>query len=201
MRTVERLLEITAVYRAWQAPFAGRKFAPIYRYNDLRSVRSVLDVGCGPGTNTHHFADVGRYLGLDFNPAYIDYARRRHRRDFRVVDVRAEFPEARAGFDFILLNSLLHHIDLASTREILARLAGLLTEDGHVHILELTMPPQAGVSRALARLDRGKHARPLEEWKELFAEAFEPVLTEPYPLGLPGLPLWEMVYFKGRRRT
>lgn len=201
MSAVERLLEVTAVYRAWQAPFAEKKFAPIHRHNDLRSVRSVLDVGCGPGTNTHHFADVRGYLGLDFNSAYIDHARGRHRRDFRVADVRAEFPEAARGFDFILLNSLLHHLDLASTREILARLAGLLTEDGHVHILELTMPPHPGVSRALARLDRGKYARPLEEWKELFADAFDPVLTEPYPLGLRGLTLWEMVYFKGRRRT
>jgi hypothetical protein len=34
----------------------------------------------------------------------------------------------------------------------------------------------------------------------MFAESFEPVVFEPYPLGLAGVTLWNMVYFKGRRR-
>ena len=69
------LLEQTLVYRAWQAPFVEQKLTPIFEHNDLSRVRRVLDVGCGPGTNTAHFANAD-YLGVDINERYIRYARR-----------------------------------------------------------------------------------------------------------------------------
>ncbi len=48
--------------------------------------------------------------------------------------------------------------------------------------------------------DRGEYPRPLEEWREHFTSAFEPVVFEPYPLGAAGMTLWNMIYFKGRAR-
>ena len=82
MKLHARVMENTLAYRLWQAPFAEQKLAPLFAHNDLRAVRRVLDVGCGPGTNTPHFADAD-YLGIDFNAAYIDSARRRHGRRAR----------------------------------------------------------------------------------------------------------------------
>lgn len=195
-----RLLEHSVVYRAWQAPFAARKFAPVRRHNDIRAVRRVLDVGCGPGTNSLYFGH-SEYLGIDINPDYIAAARNRYQRDYIVADVTSYTVDADRRFDFILLNSLLHHIGTADVRRILAHLATLLTEDGHVHILDLVLPHHASVGRLLARWDRGDYARPLEAWQALFTEPFEPVVMEPYALGLPGVALWNMVYFKGRRRS
>ncbi|MFN9035255.1 MAG: hypothetical protein ACK5YO_03100, partial [Planctomyces sp.] len=55
LHVVYDLLSLPAVYRMWQAPFVDAKFDPILRHNDLRSVRRVLDAGCGPGTNAHLF--------------------------------------------------------------------------------------------------------------------------------------------------
>jgi hypothetical protein len=46
------------VYRAWQAPFAGQKFVPVLAHNKMQGVRRMLDVACGPGTNTKFFADA-----------------------------------------------------------------------------------------------------------------------------------------------
>jgi SAM-dependent methyltransferase len=194
-----RLMENALVYRAWQAPFAERKLLPLFVHNDVTRARRVLDVGCGPGTNTHHFAHA-EYLGIDFNPAYIESARRRHGRDFIVADVTTYQMAAARPFDFILVNSLFHHIDDGSAARILAHLATLLTDDGHVHILDLVLPEQPSVARLLARADRGDYPRPLEEWRTLFTANFEPVVFEPYPLGAVGLTLWSMVYFKGRAR-
>jgi SAM-dependent methyltransferase len=199
MSVIHRLFEYTAVYRAWQAPFAERKFAPVRRHNDLSRVRRVLDVGCGPGTNTHWFA-ANDYLGIDINPDYIADAQRRTGRDFIVADVTTYVVDPSERYDFIFLNSLLHHIDTASVRRLLAHLATLLTDDGHVHILDLILPPQPSIGRVLALADRGDHPRPLAEWQEIFAQPFEPTLVEPYPLGGLGLTLWNMLYFKGRRR-
>jgi SAM-dependent methyltransferase len=194
-----RLMENTLAYRAWQAPFADRKLAPLFVHNDVARARRVLDVGCGPGTNTHHFGGSD-YLGIDFNPAYVESARRRHGREFVVADVtKYEVPPDRS-FDLILANSLFHHIDTASTQRILAHLSTLLSRDGHVHIFDLVLPSRPSIALAVARADRGDYPRPLDEWRDLFTTAFEPVVFEPYPLGAAGVTLWNMIYFKGRVR-
>ena len=199
MKSYARLMENTLAYRVWQAPFAERKLAPLYVHNDVAGARRVLDVGCGPGTNTAHFARA-EYLGVDFNPAYIESARRRHGREFVVADVTKYESAPDQRFDLILANSFFHHIDTASARRILAHLATLLSDDGHVHVFDLVLPEGRSVSRFLARADRGEYPRPLDEWRELFTGAFEPVVFEPYPLGAAGMTLWNMIYFKGRVR-
>ncbi len=199
MTLAARLLDHTCVYRLWQAPFAEQKLAPIFAHNDLRSVRRVLDVGCGPGTNTHHFAHAD-YLGIDYNPRYVESARRRHRRTFVVADVTTYNVPPSERFDFILANSFLHHVDTLGVERILAQLADLVSEDGHVHILELVLPDHASIARLLAHWDRGDFPRPLAEWRRLFSANFEPVVFEPYALTALGAPLWRMVYFKGRAR-
>ena len=199
MKSYAKLMENTLAYRVWQAPFQEQKLAPLYAHNDVARARRVLDVGCGPGTNTAHFAHAD-YLGIDFNPAYIDDARKRHGREFVVADVTKYQVAPDQRFDLILANSLFHHIDTASTRRILAHLATLLSDDGHVHVFDLVLPDGPSISRFLARADRGEFPRPLEEWRELFTAAFEPVVFEPYPLGAAGMTLWNMIYFKGRAR-
>jgi SAM-dependent methyltransferase len=200
VKALASVMDRVTAYRLWQAPFAERKLEPVLRHNDVAAMRRVLDVGCGPGTNARHFLRAD-YLGVDMNPDYIAYARRRFGDRFEVEDVTRMGTPPGGGFDAILVNSLLHHIDDANSRRILAHLAGLLTADGHVHILDLVMPDDSSLARWIARSDRGDHPRPLAAWREMFASAFEPVLFEPYPLGLAGVTLWNMVYFKGRRRS
>jgi|SRR5215469_14349825 len=193
------ILEHSLVYRAWQTPFAGQKFAPILAHNSLHHVHRVLDVACGPGTNTRHFAEA-EYLGIDFNKQYIQDARRRHGRSFLVTDVRDYVAAREDRFDFILVNSFLHHLDTEDVLAVLTHLKSLLTEDGHIHILELVLPDNACIARFLARWDRGKFARSLEEWHGIFEEFFQPVIFEHYRLTSIGATLWNMVYFKGKAR-
>ncbi len=199
MRLGANPMEHPLVYLALQAPFADKKLAPLLAHGELAGVQRVLDLGCGPGTNTHHF-DGADYLGVDISERSINYARRRHQRDFLVADITKGF-EVEKGFDFILVNSLLHHIDTAATRRILSHLGTLLSDEGHVHILELVSPAAPSIPRLLARWDRGDFPRPPAEWQELFEEHFEPVIFECYPLGALGVTLWHMVYFKGRARA
>jgi SAM-dependent methyltransferase len=199
MRLLNRIMENTAVYSLWQAPFAEKKFAPILAHNDLLQVRRALDVGCGPGTNAPHFAHT-RYLGIDHNLRYLQHARRRFGRDFLVADIRHPSLAPSARFDFILVNSFLHHIDEPATHGILGQVDELLAEDGHVHILELVLPAKPSAARLLARLDRGEFPRPLEIWRKIFEERFEPVVFEAYPVTGFSATLWEMIYFKGRRK-
>ena len=159
MNLVARALEHPLVYRAWQAPFEAAKLRPVFRHNDLSRVSRVLDVGCGPGTNAREFRHA-EYLGVDINPRYVAEARRRYGREFVVGDVTAWRPPTGARFDFILVNSLLHHLDDANVRRTLATLRDGLSEGGHLHLLELVLPAEPGDGKA-ARARRPGALQPL----------------------------------------
>jgi SAM-dependent methyltransferase len=200
MSALESFLAKPISYRLWQAPFAEAKFAPIRRHNDLTTVRKVLDVGCGPGTNTAHFEGVD-YLGIDINERYVAYARSQFGRAFLAADATEFTAPDGESFDFILVNSFLHHIPDEAVSNLLAHLKSIVSDDGGIHVLELELPAQPSVAKLLARMDRGDHPRPLDRWRHLLAESFDPLVFERYPLTLPGpakLTLWNMVYFKGR---
>jgi len=199
MNVLNYLLEQTAVYSLWQAPFATAKLAPLFAHNNLRRARRVLDVGCGPGTNTALFADA-EYLGVDINPKYIAHARRKHRRPFVVADVSLYEELPATGYDFILVNSFLHHLDTPDNARILQRLQAWLSSDGYIHLLELVMPPNSSASQFLARADRGKFVRPIEEWRGLFETHLDIAIFEPYPVRVMGTTLWNMVYCKARAK-
>ncbi len=191
------LLEQTVVYSLWQAPFAAGKLAPVLNHNDLGKVRRVLDVGCGPGTNTKYFANQD-YLGIDINPRYIASARRKHDRNFIAADVTTYNDDHAEKFDFILVNSFLHHISDADSHRVLSRLTDWLTPDGYMHIVELTSPGDRSIAQFLADWDRGKFLRPLAKWQNLFEQHITPVVFEPYPIKLMGATLWNLVYCKGK---
>lgn len=193
------IMEHTHAYRLWQRPFQEQKFAPIQRENDLKRIQRVLDVGCGPGTNTTHFEGVN-YLGVDFNEGYIEYARRRYKRNFLVADITEWSMDGLGPFDFVFVNSFLHHVSDEDALRILLRLADFLAPGGHIHVLDLVLPEQKNIAQLLARWDRGDYPRPLARWRELFSEVFEPVLFEPYQLSGGGVTLWNFVYFKGKAR-
>ena len=193
---IKRLWDLSAVYRAWQLPFERQKFAPVGRFLENADVRSVLDVGCGPGTNAAQFVDT-QYIGVDLNSAYIRSARRRYGDRFVVGDAAAGLPESKAPFDLILVNSLLHHLDDRAVKAVLDAAAPLLAPGGAIHVLDLELPPDRGLARWLALHDRGDHVRPRESWLELLRGALSVETFEPYPLTLLGRPLWNMFYARG----
>lgn len=205
MSALDFIMRQPVVYRLWMATHGEKKFAPIAARNDTSRIRRVLDVGCGPGTNANYFSKSA-YLGIDLNEQYIRDAERRHGdssagRRFLAVDAAKFVAPPDERFDFVLVNSFLHHVDDSTAKGILSNLSKLLTEDGHVHILDLVLPETASLARFMARSDRGEFPRPLEKWRQMFSDCFEPVNFEPYDLGFFGIPFWKMIYFKGKART
>lgn len=196
---MERVLEQPLVYRLWQAPFINQKVAPVLAHSDVARVRRVLDVGCGPAMNAHLFPHAD-YLGIDINPKYIQSARRRFNRNFLVADATTYSAPAGDRYDFILVNSFLHHVDDSLACRVLSQLATLLTNDGRLHSVEVVMPPEWGIPRMFARWDRGRYCRRLSEWRDIFSESLGPVVFEPFLLRVLGLPFLEMIYFQGRAR-
>jgi SAM-dependent methyltransferase len=196
MRFIDRILEHPTVYAAWQAPFVSQKFAPVERHIRRQQVRRVLDVGCGPGTNARRFAGAD-YVGVDINERYLAIARAKYQGRFVQADLETADLSWLGTFDTILVNSFLHHLPDDAVRRILRQLQTLLGADGTVHVLDLVLPERLSVATIMARLDRGRYARPLEALRELFDAYFEPLAVERYRVGGG---LWAMVYFQGRAR-
>jgi SAM-dependent methyltransferase len=199
MKIFDRLLEQPFIFNLSQLPFSGQKFARILMHNDLRAIRAVLDVGCGPGSNAPRFAHA-QYLGIDINERYIQLARDRYHRDFLVADVTTSDAIPAGSYDFILVNSFLHHINERDTQRVLSRASELLASDGHLHSVELVLPEKAGIPRWLALHDRGKFPRSLSIWLKIFTDKLETVIFEPFAIRHLGQTIMELVYFKGRAK-
>ena len=84
---------------------------------DLRPGQTVLDIGCGPGTDLGDLADAvtrsGRVIGLDRDPLMADHARVRHggrpNVEIRVGDA-AGMPFDDAGIDRARTDRMLQHV-------------------------------------------------------------------------------------------
>lgn len=195
MRFTDRLLEHPAVYAAWQRPFVEKKFAPVERRLRDRPIRRVLDVGCGPGTNAPRFSGAD-YVGVDINEEYLAIARSKYAGRFLRADLESADLSSFGTFDVILVNSFLHHLPDAAVMRLLGQLARLLEPDGRIHILELVLPRRMSLEKVMARLDRGRFARPLTAWQVLFTAHFDAAVVEPYTVA----GLWAMVYFQGKKK-
>lgn len=196
MGLLHYLLERPLIYRAWQAPFAAQKLRPIGDLAALRQAGRVLDMACGPGNHAQLF-DPASYTGVDTNPDYIASAKLRHAGRFEVGDACSYGPPDGQPFDLVFANSFLHHLDDAQAEQALANLARLCKPTGRILLMDLVLPKKASLARALAKADRGDHARTYEHWEVLLSTHFEVTRCQPYALGLGPLPLWHMIFFEG----
>lgn len=191
---IRSILDNPALYRVWQLPFARQKLAPALADGVLLRARSVLDIGCGPGTNAAIFSRTPGYVGVDLSEKYIDYARRHFGGAFQVQDVRHWQPTDR-HFEAVLMNSLMHHLDDAGARSLLVTIPTMLENDGTVHIVDLVRA-DVGIPRWLAQADRGKHARTAHEWCALVSEHLKIRGCREYSISIGGVALWRLVYLR-----
>ena len=135
----------------------------------------VLDIGCGPGAFYARYRDVVglEYVGIEPNKAYVDDAERR----FPGIELHAgTVPQVRerisGRFDLVVLEGVLHHIDDATAVEALAFAGERLAPGSRIVALDpVLLPRQNPIARALAVLDRGKHVRTLDGYRDLAAAA------------------------------
>ena len=89
------------------------------------------------------------------------------------------------------------HLPDETVDALFARMAALTAPGGRTHVLDLVLPARPSPALLLARLDRGDYPRPVAEWAQRFGRHFRIEHQELYPLGLPGVPLWWMIYLVG----
>lgn len=198
-RWVSSLAKNPFIYMVWQAPFKREKINPLLEDPDWRGAQRILDLGCGPGTNTSLFQGKD-YLGVDCDKRMIQKASATHGNKFLLGDVtRGKFVN-KGPFDLVLVNSILHHLDDESVRSTLAYVKKSLAPLGRVYLFDLVLPKSHGLPRFFAKIDRGHYPRGLSRWQKTFREFFSEIEFRSYDLHLAGVRLYQMVYFKGSAR-
>jgi ubiquinone/menaquinone biosynthesis C-methylase UbiE len=196
MNLKDSLLENPLVYGLWSKPLDTQKHDALRQVLPHREGLRVLDVGCGPATNTGWF-DADGYFGIDYNPAYIEQASRRFpERSFAVQDAAALDVGGRQ-FDLVLVNSLLHHLTDDQGKSMLAALAPALAPNGFVILNEPLIPPRGSwFKQFMMKGDRGAFFRSHTQYLDLFAPAYTVAAEHAYEMRLLGLAGWSMMIFK-----
>lgn len=191
LNRITDFLDNPNIYSFWQYPFVRQKIRPFVQRNLVVPGRRVLDVGCGPGTNAALFREC-RYVGIDLNPKYVEYAQQRFAGQFICSDAVDFDYEPLGKFDLIFLNSLMHHLSDQGCRNLLTKLKSCLASEGTLAILDLVLDNTSPVAYALAKADRGDFARPEDEWRDLLDSTVGPHLFQRYDISVGPLPLWRM---------
>lgn len=194
----EAFLELPLVYKTWQGLFAKEKIRPFLGYIADRDFKTVLDLGCGPGTNSSIFEEYD-YTGVDINPDYIDYCRKNFKGTFEVADASKFLNEGKT-YDIILVNSLLHHLDSEQVESLLRNSVKMMSETSEVHIVDAVLEPKNLLSYFLAKLDRGAYFRETQDWEKILSAQLTTKSLEHYYLKLLGLKCYRMFHMVGGAR-
>lgn len=153
--------------------------------------KSILEIGCGTGKNTHFLSQVGEIVhAIDFSDGMISLAREKLKSNnvtFTLADLTRPWHCDNASMDLVVCNLVLEHIE--NLAFIFSEAFRVLTDDGHFFVCELhpfrqyqgtqanfqtthgTMEIQAFVHHISDFLDTAKSSEfRLEEFKEWWHE-------------------------------
>ncbi len=148
--------------------FYSRRIA-LLRALGFQGTESVLDIGCGTGQ--HAEITNGRYLGVDLDARYIEFAKKRHPgKEFLCMDV-SQLQLNGEPFNVALMVDIIHHLSDEQARRLLADLARLTAK--RVYFFEpVTQSPRNLAGRMIVAGDRGCFIRPREKLLDLIQSVF-----------------------------
>lgn len=173
---VRSVLSDARVYEAFQrlvgAEGGRRRF--VADHVRARPGDRVLDLGCGPGDLLPHLGEVA-YVGVDLSEAYVERARERFgaRAAFHVGDATRPDAALTGPFDLVVAIGVLHHLDDAGVRRMLAFAAGVLAPQGRMVTVDPAFADgQPRAARFVISHDRGQHVRDPGAYEALARTAF-----------------------------
>jgi ubiquinone/menaquinone biosynthesis C-methylase UbiE len=146
----------------------------------LQSGQRVLDVGCGTGTlviAAKRACPPAELIGLDPDPRALERARRKAAR--AGVDVRFDrgygdaLPYPDAAFARVFSSLMLHHLDPATQRGLLAEVRRVLEPGGSFHLMDFVHSNHGlhGLFRGTHRGGLQPHFEPEQELLALLQQA------------------------------
>jgi SAM-dependent methyltransferase len=176
-----RFLEFPSLYTFLQRVLGGPRATQRHIAESIRPFAGarILDIGCGPATILRYLPSTVHYVGYDFNPRYIEHAR-------KVYQDRGEFIACRVDdaprlgrlgtFDFVLATAILHHLNDAEASVLIDTAHSHLKTGGKLITLDCVyIPRQPLVAKFLISHDRGRHVRTPEGYVALLKGRFDSI--------------------------
>ena len=177
-----KALDQSAVYRAFAYLVGAEPFRQriVRDYIRAKPGDRVLDIGCGPADWLEVLSDIN-YVGLDFNPEYIEAARQKFgdRGTFELASVSEDLVGKYRDFDIVLAMGVLHHLTDDEACALLRLAASALRPGGHfVTIDGVLVKEQSALERYMVLRDRGRFVRPKAEYEKLVSRYFGKIDSE-----------------------
>jgi len=140
--------------------------------------KSILEIGCGPGTWVPYLPEPKSYLGLDWNEKHIATAQDRYGSEniqFAVADVSG-LDRSFRGYDVVLGVGILHHLDDSEARIVLHKSAAVLSPGGiYIGLEPVYHSRQNPIAKMLKMLDSGRNIRREDQYRSLFGDGYSVV--------------------------
>lgn len=154
-------------------PFTVRKYRDLLqRHVAVRRSQRLLDVGCGVGDYARYFPC--RYVGIDVNPLYIQYARDKFpEAEFHVMDcTRLDLDDG--SFDEVVTIASFHHLTDQEVIQTVSECIRVLKAGGRLHVVDAVLPldDTSRFKRWLFLNDRGRHQRTFASLLALIGSRF-----------------------------
>ncbi len=125
----------------------------------------ILDVGCGTGTYADLF-DPDRYVGLEVESAYINYARQTKKLNFIQADARY-MPFKDDMFGIVCIIAIFHHLPVSWVMDVMKEIERVTYAGGVILIMDQAKIKLGFMENWLfaliRRFDKGKFIRTPEE--------------------------------------
>lgn len=145
--------------------------------------KTVLDIGCGTGDFVDVVAKNSKYLGIDFNKKFIDFANSEYGKKknvrFLVQDVTDKNFYDKKKFDAVILISMLHHLSDKELNQVLPVAKKVAKKT--VIIADIIPDPPGFLRKLMVKLDQGKFVRSKEEKIKVVSKYFKVIETEIIP--------------------
>lgn len=172
-----RIFEIPFIYNLTQKIIGGKKI-----YNETCAIlknilheisyTTILDLGCGTGIFRNTFNT--NYVGVDINPQYIEYCKKKYSGTFLVNDATS-LTFSDNSFDLVSTITVLHHLDKGQRNMMLCEMKRVCEDGGVILIIDGLIPTNKWnvLGFLLAKLDRGKYKMYYSDFMKMIYENFD----------------------------
>ena len=170
------ILEIPFFYNLVQRLFNRKEAYDVwYELVGNPSNKVVLDVGCGPGTETNHFKNSRKYIGVDISKIYIEEAKKNHpdAGEFYCCSIEEISQLPVEGIDIITIKGVFHHLPDDLIRNFLNNILKKMNKGGRIITLDCAFKKGNFFTNLVVGMDRGKYVRSINGYKELIPEGLE----------------------------